>query len=279
MPGDMHERDAIVVDPMLATGNSAVAAVERLKEAAAASRSSSSACSTCPEGVKTMQRRAPRRADLHRRHRPRAQRPRLHPARPRRRRRPHLRHQVNRPIRQSFPPTRRSTVPPSPSSDSIRSPPRRVAAAALAAGRARPGARAGQAQGRRGLHRAVRAAVGEPHPQGAEGGRGARRDRVQVHRERHQRRLRARDARVRRAAATQLIVGESFAVEAAARKVAKDYPEDRVPDGLVGQAAGAQLRGVRQLHPGAGLPHRHDRRRHDQDATRSAWSAASRSPR
>ncbi len=32
MPTDMHERDAIVLDPMLATGNSAVAAVERLKE-------------------------------------------------------------------------------------------------------------------------------------------------------------------------------------------------------------------------------------------------------
>ena len=32
MPSDMHERDAIVLDPMLATGNSAVAAVDRLKE-------------------------------------------------------------------------------------------------------------------------------------------------------------------------------------------------------------------------------------------------------
>jgi uracil phosphoribosyltransferase len=32
VPQDMHERDAIVVDPMLATGNSAVAAVDRLKE-------------------------------------------------------------------------------------------------------------------------------------------------------------------------------------------------------------------------------------------------------
>ena len=32
MPQDMHERDAIVLDPMLATGNSAGAAVERLKE-------------------------------------------------------------------------------------------------------------------------------------------------------------------------------------------------------------------------------------------------------
>jgi uracil phosphoribosyltransferase len=32
MPTDMHERDAIIVDPMLATGNSAVAAVDRLEE-------------------------------------------------------------------------------------------------------------------------------------------------------------------------------------------------------------------------------------------------------
>ena len=32
MPHDMNERDAIVLDPMLATGNSAVAAVDRLKE-------------------------------------------------------------------------------------------------------------------------------------------------------------------------------------------------------------------------------------------------------
>ena len=32
MPSGMEERDCIVVDPMLATGNSAVAAVERLKE-------------------------------------------------------------------------------------------------------------------------------------------------------------------------------------------------------------------------------------------------------
>ncbi len=32
IPADMHERDAIVLDPMLATGNSAIAAVDRLKE-------------------------------------------------------------------------------------------------------------------------------------------------------------------------------------------------------------------------------------------------------
>ncbi len=32
MPKNMEERDVIIVDPMLATGNSAIAAVERLKE-------------------------------------------------------------------------------------------------------------------------------------------------------------------------------------------------------------------------------------------------------
>jgi uracil phosphoribosyltransferase len=32
VPNEMHDRDVIVVDPMLATGNSAVAAVERIKE-------------------------------------------------------------------------------------------------------------------------------------------------------------------------------------------------------------------------------------------------------
>src|SRR4030095_17185180 len=31
MPADMHERDAIVLDPMLATGHSAVAAGDRLQ--------------------------------------------------------------------------------------------------------------------------------------------------------------------------------------------------------------------------------------------------------
>ena len=54
MPGGMEDRDAIVVDPMLATGNSAVAAVERLKELNP--KSIKFVCLlTCPEGVKTMQ--------------------------------------------------------------------------------------------------------------------------------------------------------------------------------------------------------------------------------
>ena len=51
VPREMGDRDAIVVDPMLATGNSAVAAVERLKETRP--RSIKFLCLlTCPEGLK-----------------------------------------------------------------------------------------------------------------------------------------------------------------------------------------------------------------------------------
>lgn len=50
VPREMSDRDAIVVDPMLATGNSAVAAVERLKETRP--RSIKFLCLlTCPEGL------------------------------------------------------------------------------------------------------------------------------------------------------------------------------------------------------------------------------------
>lgn len=50
MPHDLHEREVVVVDPMLATGNSAVAAVDRLKEFAP--RSIKFVCLlTCPDGV------------------------------------------------------------------------------------------------------------------------------------------------------------------------------------------------------------------------------------
>ena len=52
MPHDMHERDVIVLDPMLATGNSAVAAVDRLKQTKP--RSIRFVCLvTCPEGIKS----------------------------------------------------------------------------------------------------------------------------------------------------------------------------------------------------------------------------------
>jgi uracil phosphoribosyltransferase len=51
VPGEMTDRDCIIVDPMLATGHSAIAAVDRLKEAAP--RSIKFVCLlTCPEGIK-----------------------------------------------------------------------------------------------------------------------------------------------------------------------------------------------------------------------------------
>ncbi len=51
MPQDMQNRDAVVVDPMLATGNSAIAAVERLKELGP--KSIKFVCLlTCPEGLR-----------------------------------------------------------------------------------------------------------------------------------------------------------------------------------------------------------------------------------
>ena len=54
MPHGMAERDAIVLDPMLATGNSAVAAVERLKEARP--RSIRFVCLvSSPEGIRHFQ--------------------------------------------------------------------------------------------------------------------------------------------------------------------------------------------------------------------------------
>jgi uracil phosphoribosyltransferase len=50
VPKEMTDRDAIVVDPMLATGNSAIAAVERLKDTHP--RSIKFVCLlTCPEGL------------------------------------------------------------------------------------------------------------------------------------------------------------------------------------------------------------------------------------
>ena len=58
MPQNMEERDVIVVDPMLATGNSAIAAVERLKELHP--KSIKFVCLlTCPEGVAAMKKAHP----------------------------------------------------------------------------------------------------------------------------------------------------------------------------------------------------------------------------
>ncbi len=58
MPGEMHERDAIVLDPMLATGNSAVAAVDRLKETQPKSIRFVSLLAA-PEGIAHLQRAHP----------------------------------------------------------------------------------------------------------------------------------------------------------------------------------------------------------------------------
>lgn len=58
MPQSMDNRDVIVVDPMLATGNSAIAAVERLKELNP--KSIKFVCLlTCPEGIAAMQKAHP----------------------------------------------------------------------------------------------------------------------------------------------------------------------------------------------------------------------------
>jgi uracil phosphoribosyltransferase len=58
MPSDMPERDVVVVDPMLATGNSAIAAIDRLKETRP--KSIKFVCLlTCPEGVAALQRAHP----------------------------------------------------------------------------------------------------------------------------------------------------------------------------------------------------------------------------
>jgi uracil phosphoribosyltransferase len=58
VPDNMEDRDCIVVDPMLATGNSAVAAVDRLKESRP--RSIKFVCLlTCPEGIKAFHARHP----------------------------------------------------------------------------------------------------------------------------------------------------------------------------------------------------------------------------
>jgi uracil phosphoribosyltransferase len=58
MPQDMHERDVVLVDPMLATGNSAIAAVDRLKMLQP--RSIKFVCLlTCPEGLAALQQAHP----------------------------------------------------------------------------------------------------------------------------------------------------------------------------------------------------------------------------
>ncbi len=58
LPEDVSDRDMIVVDPMLATGNSAVAAIHRLKESKPRSIKFVSLVS-CPEGIRTFHEEHP----------------------------------------------------------------------------------------------------------------------------------------------------------------------------------------------------------------------------
>jgi uracil phosphoribosyltransferase len=58
MPQEMAERDIVIVDPMLATGNSAIAAVNRLKKLKP--KSIKFVCLlTCPEGIAALQKAHP----------------------------------------------------------------------------------------------------------------------------------------------------------------------------------------------------------------------------
>ena len=58
MPQEMEARDIVIVDPMLATGNSAIAAVDRLKKLKP--KSIKFVCLlTCPEGVAALQKAHP----------------------------------------------------------------------------------------------------------------------------------------------------------------------------------------------------------------------------
>ena len=91
MPPDIDERDVIVVDPMLATGGSASAAIQFLKDDGV--KHIKLMCIIgAPEGVERMQKDHPD-VDICTGRPP--ERERLHRSRSGRRRRPHLRHKVS----------------------------------------------------------------------------------------------------------------------------------------------------------------------------------------
>ena len=92
-PSDLGDRLVIVVDPMLATANSAIAAIDKLKGRGATNlRYPVPARRT--RRHRALHQGASRRAGLHRGDRQPSQREGLHRARPRRRRRPHVRDEI-----------------------------------------------------------------------------------------------------------------------------------------------------------------------------------------
>ena len=92
-PADIAERLVIVVAPVLATANTAVAAIDRLKERGA--REIRFVCLlAAPRGLRAAARHPSRCADLDGGCRRWPRRSRLHPARPRRRRRPRVWHAI-----------------------------------------------------------------------------------------------------------------------------------------------------------------------------------------
>jgi uracil phosphoribosyltransferase len=106
-PEDLADRVVLVLNPVLATGNSAIAAVDRLKEHGAKSLRVVSMLAA-PEGIAKFRSHHPEVHDGGHRRAP--QRTRLYRAGDRRRRRPHVRDEVSklqRRGRRSFPPTHR----------------------------------------------------------------------------------------------------------------------------------------------------------------------------
>ena len=95
LPADIAERDVLLLDPMLATGNSTAAAVAIL-ERAGAKHITLISLIAAPEGVAHVQREYPRRAHRGRGDRLAPEREGLHRPRPRRCRRPALRDEIAR---------------------------------------------------------------------------------------------------------------------------------------------------------------------------------------
>ena len=96
-PSDLADRLIIVVDPMLATANSAICRHRHAEEAAAPRNLRYLCLLAAPEGVKRFTKAHPDVPGLHRVHRPAVEREGLYPAGPGRRRRPHLRDEVGGP--------------------------------------------------------------------------------------------------------------------------------------------------------------------------------------